>query len=358
MRRREADTFEGSGLGDIREAGQEFVVALDGLVIVTSQENPLRSITEEDAALVFAGTYTNWSQIGGPDAPIRAYIRGEDSGSGEVFSRLLMAPQGVSFGPNATVVLSDDDVGRLVAQDPFGIGFTSFAGRGEAKPLAIQGVCGLVSEPSEFNIKTEEYALTRRLYAYTTNEEKSEQLEGLLNFAIGQEGQNIVADAGFVGQTISQSTVSEQGMRFATAIIENNSLTAVRQLGVMVSDMVASSRLSTTFRFETGSSRLDTRALDDIDRLADELVERNTFKKVVQLIGFTDSVGEDALNVELSRRRALQVQEALLAARPDLTDRIEVQAIGYGEISPLACNETVDGRRINRRVEVWIRESF
>jgi len=62
------------------------------------------------------------------------------------------------------------------------------------------------------------------------------------------------------------------------------------------------------------------------------------------------------LNTELSQRRADQVRTALLEAKPDLAERINFQALGYGEVSPLACNETAEGRRINRRVEVWIRD--
>ncbi len=357
VRRREAEAFSGSGLGDLRTSDQEHVVALDGLVLVVSQDNPIRSITQRDAALIFAGSYTNWSQLGGPDAPIKLYVREASSGTGEVFARLVMAPEGVPVAANSEVVLSDQDIGRLVANDPFGIGFTSFAGRGETRALAIQGSCGLVSQASDFNIKTEEYPLTRRLYAYTTNDKNPEHVDGFLNFAASDAAQEAIRTAGFVDQGITTSGVSRQGMRFASAIVSSGSIQQLLPLRQMVNEMLSSERFSTTFRFETGAAVLDTRALDDVERLAERLSELTTFKKSVTLMGFTDSVGDPQLNADLSLRRANQVLNALIAARPELAERINFRTFGYGEISPIACNETADGRRINRRVEVWFRDT-
>jgi len=75
------------------------------------------------------------------------------------------------------------------------------------------------------------------------------------------------------------------------------------------------------------------------------------------LIGFTDSVGRGDLNLSLSQARAEQVRQALVSAAPPgaLADS-QIRVAGYGEMSPLGCNETLNGRRINRRVEVWSRD--
>jgi len=126
----------------------------------------------------------------------------------------------------------------------------------------------------------------------------------------------------------------------------------------MVADMLSSDRLSTTFRFLTGSSNLDTRATADIVRLAEELQLPQHAGKVVQLIGFTDSIGDPLLNKQLSERRALQIRDALLEANSTLEDHVKFTVAGYGEVSPLGCNETNQGRLINRRVEVWLKEDL
>jgi phosphate transport system substrate-binding protein len=39
----------------------------------------------------------------------------------------------------------------------------------------------------------------------------------------------------------------------------------------------------------------------------------------------------------------------------NLCPRICAGASGYGELAPVTCNDTAEGRRINRRVEVWLR---
>lgn len=357
IRRREVNTFQAGGLGNMVDPAQEIVVALDGLLIVTNPDNPVRAISEPNAALVFAGRIRNWSELGGPDAPINLYVRGSDSGTSEVFNNIIMRPQGLQMQANARVLGSDEEVSAAVASDPNGIGFTSFVHRAGAKALAIEGVCGLQTPPSEFTIKTEEYPLTRRLFMYRTAGDAPLHVKEFLDFAVSDEAQSAVASAGFVNQDVTQASVNSQGLRFASAIVANRSSTDLPQLRQMVQDMLSSDRLSTTFRFNTGSSQLDNRALADVQRLADLLDAPGFSNKIVQLIGFTDSVGNPILNRQLSQRRAQQVRDALLAANPSLNGRVTVQALGYGEISPLGCNETLAGRNINRRVEVWVREN-
>ena len=356
-RRRETQAFATSGLGNIRSPEQERVVALDGLLIVTSPDNPVRAISELNAALVFSGTITNWSELGGRDAPINVYTRSADSGTTEVFNAIIMRPQGVAIRRDAVVLASDNEMADIVSKDANGIGFTSFINQDDAKALAIEGVCGLQTPPSEFTIKTEEYPLTRRLFAYTVNQEDLPiHVGGFLDFTSSDKAQEIVGKAGFVNQAITAAGVDEQGLRFASAIVANRSAFTVPELQEMTRQMLSSDRLSVTFRFETGSSILDTRAQDDLQRLADILNEDASRGKIVQLMGFTDSVGDPILNKQLSLRRANQVRGALLALDPTLAQTVRFETLGYGEISPLGCNETLAGRLINRRVEVWVRE--
>lgn len=68
--------------------------------------------------------------------------------------------------------------------------------------------------------------------------------------------------------------------------------------------------------------------------------------------GHTDSFGSDAANQQLSQARADAVQRYLLANAPISPGNIT--ALGYGESRPVASNETPDGRRRNRRIDVII----
>jgi outer membrane protein OmpA-like peptidoglycan-associated protein len=73
----------------------------------------------------------------------------------------------------------------------------------------------------------------------------------------------------------------------------------------------------------------------------------------VQVEGYTDSVGGDAFNQQLSRQRAEAVRQALIS-RGVAPGRLSIK--GYGKRDPIADNGTPQGRRLNRRVEFRIIE--
>jgi outer membrane protein OmpA-like peptidoglycan-associated protein len=101
--------------------------------------------------------------------------------------------------------------------------------------------------------------------------------------------------------------------------------------------------------FDTGRSELREGSGRKLDQLAQFLVEHPSRR--VQIDGFTDSVGTDSYNEELSQRRANAVREALIA-RGIEASRIGTE--GYGKSYPVANNADSGGRQLNRRVEVVI----
>ena len=355
-RNREVESFAQRNLGQLRSPDQEHIVALDGLLLVTHPENPVRAISEINAALAFGGQITNWRDLGGRNAPINLYVREEDSGTREVFDTLLMRPNGLTVNGNITVLESDEDIAEAVQNDPNGIGFTSFANAGDTTALAIEGVCGLRTPATAFTIKTEEYPLTRLLYMYNTNEQLPFHAQDFLNYVKTDAGQELVAQAGFIDQTVSTETINSQGIRVASAIVNNETPEEYNSMRDMFTQLINADRLSTTFRFETGSARLDARATADVERLAELLASPRFSNKEVLFVGFTDSVGRADLNQLLSQQRAELVRRSVVAANPNLRTSTQTRAVGFGEVSPLGCNETDTGRRINRRVEVWVQD--
>ena len=101
--------------------------------------------------------------------------------------------------------------------------------------------------------------------------------------------------------------------------------------------------------FDTGRAELKPGASRNLDQLAQFLTEHP--ERRVQVDGFTDSVGGDSYNEELSERRANAVREALIA-RGVAPSRIGTE--GYGKAYPVASNSESGGRQLNRRVEVVI----
>jgi len=349
----EAFEFENKGLA-IRSSDHEQVIGLDAIAIVTAQDNPIDAISIRDAALVFSGAYSNWSELGGTDAPINLYGPQTDSELAENFVARVIGSQGSNFSGVSENIVTTDNVADRVSSDPNGIGYTHFTDSLPAKSLAIREVCGLATPVNNFTIKAEEYPLTQRLYAYSTIQPGNSPVDNLLRFIQTNDGQVIAGSHGLIDQRGIRNAIDNQGARFVNAINLTDTGPSGELLKYMATQILDNDRLSTTFRFKMGSNQMDQRAKADIMRLAEELRTTVSPGSVVRLLGFTDSVGDFELNQELSRRRADLVRDALIEFDATLSDEVSIQTSGFGEIAPIACNETAIGRSINRRVEVWI----
>jgi outer membrane protein OmpA-like peptidoglycan-associated protein len=101
--------------------------------------------------------------------------------------------------------------------------------------------------------------------------------------------------------------------------------------------------------FDTGRSQLNPGAARKLDQLAQFLTDQP--QRRVQIDGFTDSVGSESYNQNLSQQRADAVKSSLISRGID-SSRIESQ--GYGKSFPVADNADSGGRQLNRRVEVVI----
>lgn len=101
--------------------------------------------------------------------------------------------------------------------------------------------------------------------------------------------------------------------------------------------------------FETAQAELLPIATSRLDNLAAFLRENPDRRLLVE--GYTDSVGNDGYNMELSQRRADSVRRALVLRG---IDPARISTRGYGENFAIADNASPEGRALNRRVEVMI----
>jgi outer membrane protein OmpA-like peptidoglycan-associated protein len=101
--------------------------------------------------------------------------------------------------------------------------------------------------------------------------------------------------------------------------------------------------------FDVNKSDLKSDARENLSRLADILNKYEDTKILVE--GHTDSDGSEEYNMDLSIRRANSVG-TFLSGREVLPTRLTL--MGYGESQPVASNETTEGKKLNRRVEIAI----
>jgi outer membrane protein OmpA-like peptidoglycan-associated protein len=101
--------------------------------------------------------------------------------------------------------------------------------------------------------------------------------------------------------------------------------------------------------FETGKADLRPGALRNLYPLVTFLQKYPERRVVIE--GHTDSVGSDTYNLDLSERRADAVRDFLLQ---NGVNAAQMSTRGYGKASPVASNDTAEGRQQNRRVELII----
>lgn len=168
-----------------------------------------------------------------------------------------------------------------------------------------------------------------------------------------QSSTNLRGECGYE-ITSEQEVVSEkmEGVQ-EVAVVEKAAVTRGDQ--VLAQAEVELVRVSiNNLQFPFNSAELTPAYKAELDNVA-KLLEshrpllRDNIEDIV-VTGYTDSSGPAAYNQGLSERRAQAVADYLVsvhAVRPD-----HIRASGRGEEDPIASNDTDEGRRLNRRVEI------
>lgn len=99
--------------------------------------------------------------------------------------------------------------------------------------------------------------------------------------------------------------------------------------------------------FDSNEADLKAGAMSNIERIADFM--KKYPERVALVEGHTDSMGDEDYNMDLSRDRAFEVRQALVASGVS-SSRLSTR--GYGMSQPVANNQTSTGRQTNRRVEI------
>ena len=356
IRPNEVDAAKTAGLGDLTLPNRSRVLALDAMVPIVAPGNPVDDLSLAQLADVLSGTITNWQALGGPDAPITVHLR--DSGSGMVqgLEDRLLKPQGRAWGDQTQSHTSNPELILAVARDPFGLGIASYADAGNTKPLILTGPCGFQLRATRRSIKTEDYPLTAPMFLYIPARRLPKLARDFLSYTHSPPAQIVIRRAGFVDQAPEEVPRDLQGDRLANAILVAEGAEGLETLQDMTRVLSPMRRLTTSFRFEAGSARLDAQSRSNVLQLARSLESGAYDARQLVFIGFSDGLGPASANLDIARRRATAVRTAVeTAAETADLGRIDISIEAFGEAMPMACDDTAWGRQVNRRVEVWVR---
>lgn len=330
------------------------IVALDAAAIIVAATNPVRVLSHKQIVDIFAGRIANWSALGGPNAPIHPILA-------DPVARLPQNPvtdllQNGKFAATTKVLRTAQAVSDTVAADPYAIGMTTYSNLRGATPIGVRGACGIITMPNRAAVLTGAYPFIQRIMAYHARSESTPLQADLTEYLTSETAQDSVSDAGFIGQRVSSISLDAQGQRFVTAMLNSTDDTERALLREFLGDIEGADRLSPTFRFRAGSDALDQQARADAVRLARYINSRDLSNRELIFVGFTDSLGSQSRNRELSKARATLVEKQVMAMlTPQKRQATQTVSLGYGEIAPIACDDAASGQAANRRVEIWLR---
>lgn len=168
------------------------VVAIDGIAIIVNPENGVEDLTVEQIAALYTGEITNWSEVGGSDAPVVLIGREAGSGTRDGFESITGTADACKYSQELT---STGDVVATVAGNPNAIGYASLASvKDTVKAVSVNGVV-----PTTETVQDGTYAVQRNFVLVTkTGEELSESAQKFFDFATSEAADEYILEAGAV----------------------------------------------------------------------------------------------------------------------------------------------------------------
>jgi phosphate transport system substrate-binding protein len=166
-------------------------IARDGIAVVAHPDVTVDDMSVEQIRGIFAGEITNWSEVGGRDAEIIVVSREEGSGTRAAFESMVM-DEALIYG-QAILQPSNGAVRTTVSTTPNAIAYLSFGYLDDSvQPIRVGGV-----PPTEENAASGDYSIVRPLNMITDGEPTG-VAAAWLDFIMGEEGQAIVSEEGYL----------------------------------------------------------------------------------------------------------------------------------------------------------------
>ena len=168
------------------------VFALDGIAIVVNNENTVEDLPLEQIKGLATGEITNWSEVGGPDAPVVLVGREAGSGTRDGFESIVGVEDACVYEQELT---STGAVLAAVAANPNAFGYASLSAvDDQVKAVTVDGV-----EASEATVQDGTYTIQRPFVFVTKKGETlSDAAQAFIDFAISGDADDLIAQAGAV----------------------------------------------------------------------------------------------------------------------------------------------------------------
>lgn len=355
-RAEEAMRAQSVGLGDITDPEHARIIGFDALVPVVDPGLGLQALSLRDVARAYRGDVTEWSELGGPAEPISLHLGPDSGGPWQFFVDQFVTLDGGTLSDNVIRHVSSEALTDAIAATRGSLGVVSYGETRSSQALALRDVCGFTAIPQNMTLKTQDYPLTQPLFLYLPDRLQPDVIGAFLAWLRGPEAQLVVRRSGFVDQGAVPISLDEQGQRFVNAIAQAGEDITLAELQRMVRVLTPLTRLSTSFRFEVGSTRLDAPSRSNLLALGQAIRDGLYDDQRLMLIGFGDGRGSAEPNRDLSSARAEAVRRALVEVLGSLPDAVVVETEAFGEALPMGCDDTEWGRQRNRRVELWVEQ--
>ena len=168
------------------------VVAIDGIAIVVNPENKTADISLEKLSKIYTGEITNWSEVGGGDAPIVLIGREAASGTRDGFESITGTKDKCKYNQELT---STGDVIQTVSSNPNAIGYASLASvKDNVKVLSVDNVT-----PSKETIQNGTYKVQRDFVLVTKKGVKlSDAAQKFFDYATSEAADDLIEKAGAI----------------------------------------------------------------------------------------------------------------------------------------------------------------
>lgn len=173
---------------------QEIPVAKDGVAIYINEANPVKALTVEQIKGIYTGKIDNWKAVGGNDEKIILYGRENNSGTYVFVKEHVLG--GKDFSPRTQTLPGTGAVVNAVSKDKRSIGYGGGAYAKGVKEVAISDGKGEALLPTEANVGSGKYALSRDLYFYL-RATPTGSIKKFIDWVLSKEGQAIVTKVGY-----------------------------------------------------------------------------------------------------------------------------------------------------------------